>query len=526
MTKIGILFMLNFALAYGQQNIIKYRGKIFFFEDQKLFNYNLNLKPYFENVREMEKTLDKLDDVCRSLVTTRCEKYAEHFRSEMPLIREDVRMLTSKRRKRSCLTVVGAIARYAWKIVEKTIVVSGMSYMLSNVMEDEKPVIDSSTINKILDTQNTIIKHFNQTNHNNDMIDRKLLEYQELANALTNMKIDHMENTEKYKAILRNDIRSQIFGIIDVNDLLLKINKTNEEIKPNRTLPNVDIITMLDLSKMVSSKNTTHIKISIEIPVLSMEYKELNEIVPLPYNRGGKTVIQNMNSKLYFKGKNNETLIVPMDIFDKCMHLDNLTICNSVDLMLMEYPNECIQSILNKKTIKCEYKQIPNHNYWIQLSESSIYCFIVEPIQIKISCEDSEKIYNLTKSMEIDYEGCNVYRMINEIQYNSTSQTTIEIIQPNLQMNLSIYDSIYGNWSYNLTEINQNQIILIKAVEQIQNMTMPSENKTKRGILMKILKFLGAPFGFLQRLFSFDSVKTFCTVLTIVIVCFWCCCRR
>lgn len=529
MTKIGFLFMLSFALAScGQQNIIKYRGKIFFFEDQKIFNFNLNLKPYFDNVLEMEKTIDKLDEVCKSIVTTRCDKYAKHFRNEMPLIREDIKMINStlKRKKRSWGAVLGTIGKYGWKIMEKSIVVSGISFLLSNVMSGSEPVVDASTIKVILDNQNTIIKHFNQTNHNNDMIDRKMLEYQELANLLTNMKIDHIEDTDKFRAVLKNDIRSQIFKIIDVNDFLSKINATNEELKPNRTLPNVDIVTLLDLSKMISSKNLTHIKISVEVPILNMKTKDLNELIPLPYNRGEKTVIQNMNSKLYFTGDHNETLIIPNEIFEQCIHLENLTICNSVDLMLMEYPDECMQSILRKKTIKCENKQIQNHNYWIQTSESSIYCFIVEPVQIKISCEDSEKSYNLTKSMEIDYEGCNVYKMVNEIQYNSTSQTTVEIIKPNMQMNLSIYDSIYGNWSYNLTNINQNQIILLKAVEQIQNVTIPLNQRGREGKFLKILRIIGSPLNFLSKMLSLDSIKSFVTVLTIVIVCFWCCCRR
>lgn len=225
-----------------------------------------------------------------------------------------------------------------------------------------------------------------------------------------------------------------------------QIKNTNNELLPNHTLPPLEINDLLNLSRILPSKNGTHIIVKVEVPIISKVDSVLSELIPLPFNKNGGTVIFNINSKLIIIDSKNNTKIMPRCIYDECEHFDNITVCNSMLVMNLENPTECIMSILSKKSINCAHKYISNQNYWIKLFETSAYCYILSPIKMKVACGDSYKIHNLTFSQELDYrEECDIYQMISEMSYNSTTQTTIEIIRPYLKLNFSIYDSIYKN---------------------------------------------------------------------------------
>lgn len=111
--------------------------------------------------------------------------------------------------------------------------------------------------------------------------------------------------------IFANDIRENIFEIIDFTNFTNEIKSTNESLSTDRFLPNVEIDDLIDLSKVITYKNRTHAQISIEIPIISTRSSSLFEIIPIPFLKNGKTNIFDMNSELFLKNKRNETFIVP-----------------------------------------------------------------------------------------------------------------------------------------------------------------------------------------------------------------------
>lgn len=67
--------------------------------------------------------------------------------------------------------------------------------------------------------------------------------------------------------------------------------------------------------------------------------------------------------------------------------------------------------------------------------------------------------------------------MTNEIVHNSITETTEEIANSNLKIDLIIFDSIYKNWTYDVANIDKNAIMSIKINNNLNNLKDSLEDK-------------------------------------------------
>lgn len=209
--------------------------------------------------------------------------------------------------------------------------------------------------------------------------------------------------------------------------------------------------------------------------------------------KDNKTMIQNVNAKFMINEKKS---IIPLGILKKCKRETNLTICKSI-----------IQEILTKEEHtcgiyseeKCNYKHIRSKNYIIETSNNSVYCYILNPMQIKISCMENEKILNLTGSTEIFFDDfCDLNKVTNNQTHNQT-YFEFKIKNNYIKPNLTRYNNETKEW-INFEKLNRYQIEYLKEYKDIQELekTMEDFIKSSNSTTFNIF---GGIFSFVKNTF-------------------------
>lgn len=167
--------------------------------------------------------------------------------------------------------------------------------------------------------------------------------------------------------------------------------------------------------------------------------------------------------------------------------------------------NDCVRSIISNEKPKCSYKPIENKTYWLKTSKLSIFCYIIEPLRLRIACNDKSMVYHLTESREIYFEmDCDIYQLINEITYNATSHTTIEVHNDFSVPNLTYYDINLQNWNSNVSYIDTSRVIYLKAREKMANFNTKQSEHIE---FDTFLSLLGTPFETLLNMVHFNFFK-------------------
>lgn len=95
--------------------------------------------------------------------------------------------------------------------------------------------------------------------------------------------------------MLENKWHRNIFDILDYDKFIHLLNDAKMNLTKDYTLPNIDSKNLYSLCKLHADKNTTHITITINIPVISAVRSHfLWEIVPIPFSHENKTKILNI----------------------------------------------------------------------------------------------------------------------------------------------------------------------------------------------------------------------------------------
>lgn len=234
------------------------------------------------------------------------------------------------------------------RLIAGSLAVSGISYSVKNEMEanDENNIASKG---EFLQVQNDSLHFQNAVNQEDMLFNAKIRKYHELMHSLTLLKLDHREYTHKYMKILSNQTENSILDIINYANLSLIISKSNNILAPKRTLPRLNNKNLFLLSDFIASINRSHIILTIKIPILETSNNKLFGIIPILTQNNGKTIILDMNPTLFSYGKSNEILIITREILNSCEHFNDITICNSMNRILLETPNECINTYLAKK---------------------------------------------------------------------------------------------------------------------------------------------------------------------------------
>lgn len=412
----AFLFALIYFASANQEVLIKDHGKIILYDDTWTLNFHLNLKAYVENAILLENSTIALINLCRDLPNeSNCQFFIRNLREEAKDAQNDIeRIKQFTRSKRFAWgAIFKGIAREAlvcFGVIAATEIINEnrMIEIKEQINENRELVMNQLQITKmqneiIADTSNQVIKlhesihKLNQTTFNTNKLN-------DLLSVATIAVTKHAKQTTKFINILNGDLRAQFFTVIDADSFKREITLINKKLFPKAKLPASNPQDLLDLSKISSMSNDTHITIIVKIPIITNKTFDFFEFIPIPFNSDTTLHILNSNAKYYLQTVDNKTKFIPLSALQRCNTVNKRTFCNSIISEELRDINSCMKSVLtNSQSLDCKYREILKQNYIMRLSVNSVFCFIIKPITIKITCNERSTIYELDKNTEIDF---------------------------------------------------------------------------------------------------------------------------
>lgn len=531
----GLMLLVAVAVAgtANGQTLTKSLGQLHFFDQVRLINYNLNLEAYFSDVTTFENNTKRLEKICREIQeSTQCLHYFHNFELDLKIMKKNIEYIKQQgtsRKKRWAVAgrIIGSIAK---QVLLGAATATATSYAY-NKITDEYAEQRRKAYNNFLEAsiKNQYRQFVNEKEerHDNDMRVTKYREYEDVLHSTSLLANRHFRDTNTFLNVYSDNVRSHFFSIIGLEDFEAEIEQIKDALEVNHTIPAVDMVELLEISKISTLKNATNIQISVEIPIFTNENYTLYELIPIPISNKNNTNILDYNS-IFFFNETNEIKILSQNDYGDCLKLRDLTICNTLATLSFEYADNCISTlVLNQTNDDCLFKHIAHRNYVMETSLHSVYCHILKPINLKISCFGKNFVYAINRSTEINYdEECEIFEVTNEIIGNTTNHKTIEISFTYLKPNFSIYDNILQNWTHDIVTINRRKIDLLEAIADTHHLIQEMEDAKQ----FNANEFFRAISDFFEELsFSKWIMKYVLTYLILPLVLyklFVCCCYR
>lgn len=202
----------------------------------------------------------------------------------------------------------------------------------------------------------------------------------------------------QHETFLNGNPRTEFIAMANIEEFNDQINKIKAKFKKNQILPVVQLEDLIFMSQIYRKINGTYMALVIKIPILSKKPLQLRNYIALPFKKGNKTFRVNLDGSLFTEVNANEYKIVPIKTLDHCNIYKNLTICNSLLKRTFKKPTQCeLEVVVNETANNCGSYEIEHKNYLIEIDEMWMFCYIIEPILMKLTCESSQTFVNLTK---------------------------------------------------------------------------------------------------------------------------------
>lgn len=328
-------------------------------------------------------------------------------------------------------------------------------------------------------------------NHNKRNVFQEIWYQKEIYNLFWNMSDsidDQLEREKKHGTylerilnILEND-KKLIIKEIGIRQLESLIQKSTQ----NLTHYKIPRLNMRDLFAISTTSTTIKEKIlilTINIPIVENECSTLYEILPVPVHVGNQTIILNRNA-IYYMIDHNETRqikIIPKKHIEECRHLEQQSFCNSLTSLAIYRGDECWNSIIfNANASICQYKTIPNDNYFIPLGKNGTFLYVIQPTYVRMVCNNLTTFHNITDHKIISFENnCDIFHAMDfdPTTYFENTTTKIQLTKPGFSAKSD------GNW-HQLLEIDSQHIESEKEI--IQKTTKNVKKRRKNGRFLSI----------------------------------------
>lgn len=307
-----------------------------------------------------------------------------------------------------------------------------------------------------------------------------LTQFYDLLHITAALISKHYANIRKMEAFFSQNLKSEIFSIIDIDQFEKKIEKIKLELDEQHMLPPVTTTDLVQVSKVHTIHNMSHLAIVIKIPLLQLQSLEIKEFFPVPFTKMNRTFLLNLESEI-FTGNNEEIYIIPKTALENCILFPNMTICNSMVKRMFTDPTLCVSQLLyHENDDNCTTHEIVKKNHFIKISNKSLYCYIVEPITLRLLCADESILFNMTHSEIISYsEFCEFGEYSNDTHDVMTlysEETEIDMIPE-----IHVYNET-SQWFTNISILTSDELQLLK-LRQESKVLEDTLNKFKKEIL-------------------------------------------
>lgn len=470
--------------------LTKYKGKISFYDRMETIEYDYNLKAFYENIDTIKLGIDKLTKICQeSKNSHNCNHFIRNLKTDWEKVKIDVDLLESKHRKKRAffLPLLGSIL----KIAIPTIIIAALTawifteYRINKLKEAGKnnsKIMQKQielTRKNVQDQQGIVQQTKNAFESLTEKI-RKQNNVEEILHIVEFALTRHFKDAEIFKNILFGHTKTSFFSIVDVKNFSARLDEINRKLQPSFCLPKLSTMELVEISNIYHEKNETHVRMMLTVPILDVKNYTLWEYIPLPYKDGQNVKIFRIDSKYVIENNDhNESKIIHGKQLEKCLKTATLTMCNSILLESTEQPDACMENLINNIYTKCENISLKIHNHFIDTSDYSIYCFIIEPVMLKIACLNDNNIFNLSESKEIFMNNhCDLYKVIGGKVDETRLFNKIDINYAYTKPNLSIYDKSTQNY-YEIFMIDRFKIKLMNTENQMYELEKESEQQIK-----------------------------------------------
>lgn len=186
---------------------------------------------------------------------------------------------------------------------------------------------------------------------------------------------------------------------------------------------------------------------------------DIKEIFAIPMYQNNQTEMIKLNRTFVIESEDLKYKAVTEGILSKCLSYGNITICSSILNDSFNELDNCLISIMSKgENFTCKTDPIKTQNYFVQLTETMLYCYVTEPLTLRVLCGDRETIFDLLTSKLIRYsEFCEVTKLSNDTSNENLTVVFSEIEEPIFNPELYIYNTT-SEWYTNISIISKYEL--------------------------------------------------------------------
>lgn len=465
--------------AQHQSTLLTELGDFYFYENKHEIQFYLDYNDLHRNAESIQECFDKITQQCDNVFSNRnCKFFIESLHRNGEEIDRDLTYIKSNKiiTKRipifipvlvgiGIMALIALLAEQQGNIAEERAMtfrniehLESQLNLTTNSIRIQKEILDDVSYN--LNSLQTQIKKLNAKIE-------KMQEFNDLLHITTLLIMNHRDLMTKFTNFFNGNLQTFFFSIVNVDEFMQRITELKKYLGTNFLLPPVNPITLVHISQIISHNNKTHISISIQIPILNRKSFKMYELFPIPTVRKNTTFIL-YDSIRYFIQENTSIFTVPSDAKQNCVNIHKLTICNSLIQTNLTKPDDCTLALIKNTTDdSCFYRKIPSKNYIFKISDTVMYFHIIKPINIKLICNGLEKPYNLTKSIQINYERhCDVYKQTINSYFSASILSTIDSPKPMTMPQLQVYNESTQTWNTDILPLERYDIKFIKLLDQ------------------------------------------------------------
>lgn len=502
----------------NKEAIIKSSGAMYFYDEEYTLKFELNLTTYYLNAMLLQNNTRILEKKCRdNPYIADCDFFQLRLKEIADFAVKETQYLQYNRNKRAilCLAV-------AWLAVTITAAIAG--YFIGATISANSRIDELTeqhnfqhnfTLQQLnnggdsLDLQNRSI---NVAFENLNILNTNLTDTQYIHQiiATTLLAIDkHNRDTTKFLNALGNDLKRNFFSIVDMSTFNKSLHNISN-VSPIFSMHPQDIIRLSDMDSRLINET---IIINVHIPLISRENFNLMYLIPIPIVRDNNNFIANIDATHLFKN-NSIFLEMSLSTLAQCIHTNRIIVCNSLIKNQFLPVNNCTTAIFENRTTTaiCTYRKLSYETQMIKISEESIYVHVIEPIVLRISCDQNVQLMNITKSMEIFHNKyCRIYNSLNE-QTKGSLTTTIKIDSTFAEPKFEVWNNRI--WNKNVVFLNQFNNEISNLFKDFKKNEMEFKQRSK------LLEKSTFQFSFFDKILQFFDNFINCTIVIIITIIF------